>query len=261
MRVELIFFQGCPNVEEAREQLSRALAEIGRPPQWQEWERDDPAGPAYASAYGSPTILVDGKDVAGVAAAEGADCCRLYRGSDGSLAGVPSVEQIVDALRGAGQPETPGGAGGGRDAAARWTTSLAVVPAVAAALIPSVTCPACWPAYAALLSSLGIGFLPTSKYLLPLTLAAVAFVLAMFGWQAVRRRRFAPLMLATAGAVVLLAGRFGLQAESAVYVGVGLLVAASVWNAWPAGRRTASGAGEGGTCPACRTATSGEDVS
>ena len=254
MQVELIFDRDCPNVEDAKTQLNRAFAELGAPPQWQEWDRGDPASPAYASTYGSPTILVDGKDVAGTPPTEGADCCRVYSTSAGRLAGVPRVEQIVEALRAAGGTQNPASKGTSKDAAPRWTASLAVVPAVAVALLPSITCPACWPAYAALLSSVGIGFLPTSRYVLPLTLGAVAFALVMFAWQARRRRRYGPLILATIGALILLGGRFALQAEGALYSGVAMLVAASVWDAWPARRQAASGwLPKKGNCPACQS--------
>lgn len=257
MRVELIFFKDCPNVEDARVQLQRAFSDIGRPPQWQECDRDDPASPAYASKYGSPTILVDGKDVAGAPPADEADCCRLYHNSSGRLAGVPSVEQIVEALRAAGGTEDLTSKGASKGVARRCTASLAVVPAVAVALLPSVTCPACWPAYATLLSSLGIGFLPTSTYLLPLTFGAVAFALLVLAWQACRRRRFGPLMLAIIGAIVLLVGRFALQAEGALYCGVGMLVAASLWNAWPVKWQAASGQlPKKGNCPACQSIAS-----
>jgi hypothetical protein len=257
MQVELIFDKGCPNVQDARAQLQRAFSEIGRPPQWREWDCGDPASPAYAGAYGSPTILVDRKDVAGALPTDGADCCRLYRTSAGRLAGVPGVEQIVEALRAAGGAANAPSKGARKNAVRRSTISLAVVPAVAVALLPSITCPACWPAYAALLSSLGIGFLPTSVYLLPLTLGAVAFALLMFAWQARRRRRFGPLILATMGALVLLVGRFALQAEGGLYCGVGMLVAASLWDAWPVRRQAASAQlPNKESCPACQSTAS-----
>src|SRR4030067_119229 len=53
LTVELIYLQGCPNIALARERLLQAFAALGIPPRWQEWERDDPTGPAHARAYGS----------------------------------------------------------------------------------------------------------------------------------------------------------------------------------------------------------------
>src|SRR2546427_12053208 len=48
------------------------------------------------------------------------------------------------------------------------------VPGIVAALLPSLTCPLCWPAYAGVLSSLGVGFVGTTAYLLPLTATFLA---------------------------------------------------------------------------------------
>lgn len=98
-KVELVYDHDCPNVEAARTQLRRALAETGQPPEWQEWDRESPAAPEYVKDYGSPTILVDGTDVAGEATEADSKCCRVYAGTDGRLQGVPSFEIISAALR------------------------------------------------------------------------------------------------------------------------------------------------------------------
>gem|GEM_PF-4625209 len=44
-------------------------------------------------------------------------------------------------------------------------TSIVALPAIAISLLPSVTCPACWPAYAALLSSVGVSVVATNARL------------------------------------------------------------------------------------------------
>ena len=98
-RIELIYDRDCPNVSKARAQLLRAFADAGISPQWTEWDRGDPACPAYMCGYGSPTILVDGNDVAGAELSDGISCCRLYTDAAGGFQGVPSVQLIVSALR------------------------------------------------------------------------------------------------------------------------------------------------------------------
>lgn len=98
-KVELIYDAGCPNVEAARQQLRRAFQELGQPPDWEEWDRGAPSSPAHARQYGSPTILVDGKDVAGASPSDGAACCRVYRSGHGGLQGVPPIDAITSALR------------------------------------------------------------------------------------------------------------------------------------------------------------------
>ena len=49
--------------------------------------------------YGSPTILIDGRDVAGLAPGDEQPSCRIYDNGAGALDVVPSVERIADALR------------------------------------------------------------------------------------------------------------------------------------------------------------------
>lgn len=97
-RVELVTANDCPNVDGARAQLRRALADAGFQPEWEEWDRDNPKAPDYVRRYGSPTVLVNGHDVAGEGTQAAANCCRVYETDEG-VRGVPSVELIVAALR------------------------------------------------------------------------------------------------------------------------------------------------------------------
>lgn len=92
-RVDVIYFEGCPHVEAARVHLERAFAMVGLPPTWQEHDLGSPGMPPDLRRYGSPTILVDGRDVVSEEQAD-AVCCRVY-GSDG----VPPVASIAQALR------------------------------------------------------------------------------------------------------------------------------------------------------------------
>lgn len=96
--VELIIDRGCPNVEVARAELRRALSDLELPLQWQEWDRESAEAPTYAREYGSPTVLVDGRDVVGEGTEADANCCRVYVGRDGRIRGAPSAEEIRDAL-------------------------------------------------------------------------------------------------------------------------------------------------------------------
>lgn len=109
----------------------------------------------------------------------------------------------------------------------------ASVPAIGTALLPAVSCPACWPAYAGLLSSLGLGFIDYSPWLMPLTVAFLVVALAALAWQGHKRRAYGPLAFGIVGSMVLVIGKFGFESETALYSGVVLVVGASVWNAWP----------------------------
>ncbi len=128
----------------------------------------------------------------------------------------------------------------------RWRELTAIVPGFGASLLPVGACPACWPAYAGVLSAVGLGFLLETTYLLVATAAFLLMALASLAYRASSRRGFGPLFLGATGSAVALVGKFALSLDSLLYLGLALLVGASLWNAWP---RTAAAAG---SCPACR---------
>ena len=100
------------------------------------------------------------------------------------------------------------------------------IPAAAASMLPVLGCPLCWPGYAALLSSLGLGFLASARYLLPVTIALLGIALLGLAIQA-RRQGFTPLMLAVVASVANVMGKFVLDVSALTYAGVPLLVLAS----------------------------------
>jgi mercuric ion transport protein len=98
MRVELLYQRDCPNVSATRSNLLQALRSVNLPEKWTEWEQSSADIPAYARSFGSPTVLVDGGDVAGVFASAEASCCRLYGSIKSGMSGVPAVALIEAAL-------------------------------------------------------------------------------------------------------------------------------------------------------------------
>jgi hypothetical protein len=234
-KIEFIYERSCPNIEDARSQLRLALEQAGLPAHWQEWEHHDPHCPDYARRYGSPSILVDGNDVAGEPASD-APSCRIYKNSQGRNRGVPDAALIRKALEHC--PASPQSS-----APDSRVQIAALLPAVGAALLPKLTCPACWPAYAALLSALGVGFFDYTPYLLPLTLVFLVVTLAILAWRP--RRGYAPLALGLFASAAMLIGKFFFDSDIVSYAGVALLVGASAWNAWP------KTAGPGAACVPC----------
>ena len=114
-----------------------------------------------------------------------------------------------------------------------WRQGLLALPGIGASLLPKVTCPLCWPAYAGLLGSVGLGFLLSSSYLLPLTASLLVIAVAALGYRARQRRGHGPFVLGLAASGVVLTTKFALQFNTGMYVGAGLLVLASLWNSWP----------------------------
>ncbi len=235
--VELIYDTNCPNVKDARAQLLRALAATGLSPHWQEWDRGAPESPSRVRAYGSPTILVNGQDVADASPSTGADCCRVYSDDSGRLRGVPSVEAITAALLQVKETRSSA-AGAAVVQRSSWRSALAVLPALGTALLPNLTCPACWPAYAGLLSALGLGFVDYTPFLLPLTALFVTLAVASLGYRAKNRRTHKPFILGLLAAILIVVGKFVFISDLAVYGGIALLVSASLWNSWRRGEES-----------------------
>ncbi|NOZ00557.1 MAG: hypothetical protein GXP54_01535 [Deltaproteobacteria bacterium] len=203
--------------------------------------------PERLSLYGSPTILVDGKDVAAAETADTNTCCRVYVGEDGGFQGVPSIERISEALSASVRQ---GGSVADASGTGRKGT-LAVLPGLALAFLPKAACPACWPAYAGLLGALGLGFLMDAAYLLPLTAGFLVLAVGAMVFRAGRRRGYGPAMLGLAASGVVLVGKFVLDSDTAMYAGIGLLVAASIWNTWPIRQ------GAGPACVECASLSKG----
>ncbi len=93
-RVDLIFFDGCPNATQARENISAAFELLGLPSKratWSEWDLMSEATPESLKNHGSPTVLVDGIDVTGAGAGTEGMACRAD--------GAPSVQAIAEMLR------------------------------------------------------------------------------------------------------------------------------------------------------------------
>jgi hypothetical protein len=97
--VELVYDYNCPNIAAARTCLLEAFTFLRLKPHWQEWEISDPDAPAYVRYFGSPTILVNGKDISGVTEGMIASNCRIYINENDSISGVPPLEKVVNALR------------------------------------------------------------------------------------------------------------------------------------------------------------------
>lgn len=97
MKVQLLSFPGCPNAENARARLLQAFSALGLAASFEEVDVSGQQCAAVLRRWGSPTILVDGRDVAGETTADG-NACRLYFSAVGLLSGVPSEGAIRDAL-------------------------------------------------------------------------------------------------------------------------------------------------------------------
>src|SRR5260370_7612829 len=101
-----------------------------------------------------------------------------------------------------------------------WKQGLLALPSVGVSLLPKLACPACWPAYAGLLTSLGLGFLISVVYLLPLTTAFLVLALGALAFRAKQRHGYGPLLLGIVAACGVLLGKFVWRANTIIYLAV-----------------------------------------
>ena len=233
MKVELIYDTGCANVAETRANLLQAFAGAHLEAKWTEWERSSPSIPAYVAGFGSPTVLVEGCDVAGENPRAHISCCRLYASTEGRYSRAPSVELLKTSFAPALLVAAP----------SHWKRSFLAVPGIVLSVLPVGMCPACWPLYAGVLSALGLGFLLSSAYLLPLTALFLLVSVFTLAFRARARRGYGPFALGLVATTLILWGKFSLESNALAYAGVGLLISSSLWNSWP---RPAAG-----QCPRC----------
>lgn len=99
-KVELLYFEGCPNFEAARELVERVAAEEGVEHDLRLVEVTSAEDAERLRFLGSPSVRVNGQDVEPEAGARGTFvlACRVYR-TDAGLQGTPREEWVRAALR------------------------------------------------------------------------------------------------------------------------------------------------------------------
>ena len=114
-----------------------------------------------------------------------------------------------------------------------WRRTAAVLPGIGVSLRPKLICPLCWPAYAGLLSAVGLGFLIEARNLLVLTTLFLMFAVSALAFRARRRRGYGPALMGVAASAAVLTGKFYFDSPLMAYAAVCVLIAASIWNSWP----------------------------
>jgi hypothetical protein len=109
MRIELLYWDGCPSHPRALSDLREAVLEAGLDPQSvivrQVCTDEDAAAEQFV---GSPTIRIDGVDVQPTAEEPTGLTCRVYTRRDGRISPTPDPIDLRDALRTASGPKVAG---------------------------------------------------------------------------------------------------------------------------------------------------------
>ena len=131
---------------------------------------------------------------------------------------------------------------------------LTALPGIGAALLPNATCPACWPIYAGILSSLGLGFLMTGSYFYLFIGVLLSISLFSLAYKAKSRRGYFPFWIGLLSSVIIISGKYYALSDYVFYSGAFLLIVASIWNNIPIKKSSSLDNNDSiVTCPNCKT--------
>ena len=100
MKIELFYFDGCPNYLTALRKLNAAIRELDLTERAELVKVKDNDDAEQKHFLGSPSIRIDGRDIEGLEEPPDgcAMCCRRYRLGD-QILNYPPEAKILEALR------------------------------------------------------------------------------------------------------------------------------------------------------------------
>ncbi|NLE52192.1 MAG: DUF2703 domain-containing protein [Chloroflexi bacterium] len=101
MKVQFLFWEDCPSHPEAWDRLHDVLRELGVEVEVERIEVTTEEAAQRWHFAGSPTILVNGKDIDAQPDAPARLTCRLYFHENGRPSPLPSREMIIRAINAA----------------------------------------------------------------------------------------------------------------------------------------------------------------
>ena len=102
MRVELLFWDGCPSHPKALAELRGAMVDVALDPSRVVVREVQTQAEATLERFvGAPTIRIDGVDVQPPGEEAGGLTCRIYHLRDGQISPTPDPADVRDALRAA----------------------------------------------------------------------------------------------------------------------------------------------------------------
>ncbi len=210
IKIDLLYFEGCPNVDKARNNIKEVLSKLRLPLKWNEIDINGKNISSDLKGFPSPSVLINGVDVkTGLTTLSGTSSCQIT--------GAPSRDEILKAF-----PKEPSKKG--------MLAFFIAIPATVIAIFPSVFCPACYPAIAALLSALGLSFFASEAVIQPLTIIFLLLALLGLFYESTKIKKYGSLIMGSLGAVGIYAGHYWFPSLIVTYVSVGLLIGASIWN-------------------------------
>ncbi|HEX8251082.1 MAG TPA: MerC domain-containing protein [Pyrinomonadaceae bacterium] len=211
--VELVWIAPSARLEEARDLLYIALELAQLPAFWREWQRHDRLLPKYLKTDSALALFVNGYFVIDLA--------------DRSL----TPKQISETL--AGYSSKP----------MRFELNIPfwkrfnfeILPTLLVLLLPK--CPFCIAAYLSILGIAGLNATYYNWFFFAATLILILITMTALLYRAYRVQRYLPVLAAAVGTAMILIDKLLLGSNWLIYIGVSVLIAAAIWNAFPNNRR------------------------
>lgn len=115
----------------------------------------------------------------------------------------------------------------------KWQALSAAMPGLGVALLVATKCPACWLAYAGLLTLPGLAWLAGATSLKLITVGLFGVALVSLAYRAKARRGYKPLAFGVVAVSLIMIDKWWLASPWLLALGLALLIGASLWNAWP----------------------------
>lgn len=213
IKIELVWQEPTPKLEKARGVLLAALRGADYPPYWQEWRKTDKLLPHYLRHKSPLALFVNSRFASDFK--DGFDDEARIRDVIRKLAEKPFKPALREPL---------------------WQRlSLYVLPATGLVLLPK--CPLCWASYMSAMSTLGMGTVAYQPWLLHALVVVMGLSIAGLFYQARRRNRYSPALLALAGALLVAVSKIFLDLRPPMYAGLLMLFVAAVWSSFQEARR------------------------
>ena len=208
--IELVWHTRGPALDIARSAIRCALLTQQLLPVWAEWKADDSLKPRglRCDATG-PRMYVNG---------------RLAWTSERGWHDRDALARAIADT--SGRPPRLGV----RDSVFR-RFKYVVLPSAALTLVPK--CPLCWVAYGSITAAFGLTPLAARRVVLVgLTMTLIVGAAAVI-WRSLRLHAVGPAWGVSVGTVLVLLAAHNQGPASVAYAGLGIVLSAAVWSAWP----------------------------
>jgi hypothetical protein len=207
MKIDIIWLKEDESLLNVRKTLRKALVELSLIPAWNEWQVGSPLVPVDLKTHKNLSITVNGH--------------VIYTEKQGESAEIDILvwkEKIERALK---QPPK-------FSFGQQIRFFISILPAIFLAIVPK--CPFCWAAYMTAFASFGLPTFAYPTWMFPFFVAFLCINLYVLARMAYIQNNYIPLLFNILGILMIGIGKFVLDNNIYVWLGLGGILFASIWH-------------------------------